>query len=214
MHKVWLSEWISDTYSSHFDEFREQIKKMADAGEGYLWLSELVTNDTGSSGRTQGVISRACAKVVSVTVPEKRLFGVKPAEVTVKLTDGSVVPLFDKNRMKNHSGYGKTGSYAWPSAEIRRELERYRLGFSVTSDYTLSYTAMFFPEDDQTDMITLHELIKSEDRRRSETADRMAAKQEDAGSAQASEEEERRKAEELRKKAAQALAEMRKRFGE
>ncbi|MBO4367891.1 MAG: hypothetical protein J5859_04185 [Clostridia bacterium] len=167
MHEILMSDWVDGTYSNHLEKLRDQIDKMNRQGEGYLWIT-LVIRYTSGGDNYIAKPSHIVAKAVSATPPRRGLFGGQRAEVTVQLTDGRKVPLYDAADMKyTNRFYGQNGKYASPSKEILDELKKYCYS-SIDKDDVLQSEVFFYAQNDPEDMAKLEKLMQDEERRREE----------------------------------------------
>lgn len=167
MHAILMSDWVDATYSSHQEELRDQINKMNQQGEGYLWIT-LVIRYTSGDENCIAKPSHIVAKAVSAIPPRRGLFGGQRAEVTVQLTDGRKVPLYDAADMKyTNRFYGQNGKYASPSKEIMDELKKYCYS-SIDKDDALACEVFYYAQNDPEDMAELDKLMQDEKKRREE----------------------------------------------
>ena len=214
--KIDLTKPLHDK-KSYFDYFIENMNALKQAGPGYIFITKYTWHEkTDFSGKSIDDESSIVVKLISVVPPTKGFWKNTPGSVTVQMTDGTVVPLFDpvileKGRagdLVNGNWRSSTGPRADTSYAIDAELEKYSRGKFYPQLHE-TY-ARFYSENDYKDMAELNKLVQEENKRR---ANLEKAKRESAAREAQFAAEQKAKDDALRSGAAQIADQFNKMFG-
>ena len=167
---------LSGKRSSILDHFIDKINSINLAGPGYIYIEESEGREY-HDGPTSHMRSVILTKLVSAVPPKIGFWKTTNAEITVQLTDGSIVPLYDSYMMENgNNDTYQSHTYASPSYQIMAELDRYAEHGRAKETYTSSIDrhyatkykrkVTFYAQNDYEDMKALNDLMEKENKRR------------------------------------------------
>ena len=163
---------LSGKRSSILDHFIDKINSINQAGPGYIYIEESEGREYHDSP-TSHMRSVILTKLVSAVPPKIGFWKTTNAEITVQLTDGSIVPLYDSYMMENgNNDTYQSHTYASPSYQIMAELDRYAEHGRAKETYTSSIDrhyatkykrkVTFYAQNDYEDMKALNDLMEKE----------------------------------------------------